>query len=88
MLTKGMATDWARHGLQVNALAPGYFKTELNAALVADPAFTAWLEKRTPAGRWAGVEELIGAAIFLSSDASSFVNGHILHVDGGITASL
>lgn len=88
MLTKGMATDWARHGLQVNALAPGYFKTELNAALVADPEFTGWLEKRTPAGRWADVSELIGAAIFLASDASSFVNGHILHVDGGITACL
>lgn len=88
MLTKGMATDWARHGLQVNALAPGYFRTELNAALTANPEFTAWLEKRTPAGRWADVEELIGAAIFLASDASSFVNGHILHVDGGITASL
>ena len=88
MLTKGMATDWARHGLQVNALAPGYFKTELNAALTTNPEFTAWMEKRTPAGRWADVEELIGAAIFLASDASSFVNGHILHVDGGITASL
>ena len=88
MLTKGMATDWAGHGLQVNALAPGYFKTELNAALTTNPEFTAWLEKRTPAGRWADVEELIGAAIFLASDASSFVNGHILHVDGGITASL
>lgn len=88
MLTKGMAADWARHGLQVNAIGPGYFKTELNAALVADPAFTAWLEKRTPAGRWATVDELIGAAIFLASDASSFVNGHVLYVDGGITASL
>ena len=88
MLTKGMATDWARYGLQVNAIGPGYFNTELNAALVANPEFTAWLEKRTPAGRWAEVEELIGAAIFLASDASSFVNGHVLYVDGGITASL
>ncbi|KLK92349.1 gluconate 5-dehydrogenase [Microvirga vignae] len=88
MLTKGMATDWARHGLQVNALGPGYFKTELNAALVADPHFSAWLEKRTPAGRWGNMDELIGAAVFLASDASSFVNGHILYVDGGITASL
>ena len=88
MLTKGMATDWARHGLQVNALGPGYFKTELNAALVADPDFTAWLTKRTPAGRWADVHELIGAAVFLASDASSFVNGHVLYVDGGITACL
>jgi gluconate 5-dehydrogenase len=88
MLTKGMATDWARYGLQINAIGPGYFNTELNSALVANPDFTAWLEKRTPAGRWAEVEELIGAAVFLASDASSFVNGHILYVDGGITASL
>jgi gluconate 5-dehydrogenase len=87
-LTKGMATDWARHGLHCNAIAPGYFDTPLNAALVADPAFTAWLEKRTPAGRWGRVEELVGACVFLASDASSFVNGHVLYVDGGITASL
>ncbi|TPK38269.1 SDR family oxidoreductase [Mesorhizobium sp. B2-5-4] len=87
-LTKGMATDWAKHGLQCNAIAPGYFETPLNAALVADPAFSAWLEKRTPAGRWGKVEELVGACVFLASDASSFVNGHILYVDGGITASI
>lgn len=87
-LTKGMATDWARYGLNCNAIAPGYFDTPLNAALVADPDFTAWLEKRTPAGRWGRVEELVGACVFLSSDASSFVNGHVLYVDGGITASL
>lgn len=87
-LTKGMATDWARHGLQVNAIAPGYFDTPLNEALVNDPEFSAWLEKRTPAGRWGNVEELVGACIFLSSAGSSFVNGHTLYVDGGITASL
>ena len=87
-LTKGMATDWAKYGLQCNAIAPGYFDTPLNAALVADPAFSAWLEKRTPAGRWGQVEELVGACVFLASAASSFVNGHILYVDGGITASL
>jgi gluconate 5-dehydrogenase len=87
-LTKGMATDWAKHGLNCNAIAPGYFDTPLNAALVADPTFSDWLEKRTPAGRWGQVEELQGACIFLASDASSFVNGHILYVDGGITASL
>jgi gluconate 5-dehydrogenase len=87
-LTKGMATDWARHGLQCNAIAPGYFDTPLNAALVADGEFCAWLEKRTPAGRWGKVEELVGAAVFLASPASSFVNGHTLFVDGGITASL
>jgi gluconate 5-dehydrogenase len=87
-LTKGMATDWAKHGLQCNAIAPGYFDTPLNAALVADPEFSAWLEKRTPAGRWGNVDELVGACVFLSSAASSFVNGHTLYVDGGITASL
>ena len=87
-LTKGMATDWAKYGLQCNAIAPGYFDTPLNAALVADKDFTSWLEKRTPAGRWGEVNELIGACIFLSSGASNFVNGHTLYVDGGITASL
>ena len=87
-LTKGMATDWARHGLQCNAIAPGYFETPLNAALVADPEFTAWLSKRTPAGRWGNVEELVGAAVFLASPSASFVNGHTLFVDGGISASL
>lgn len=87
-LTKGMATDWAPLGLNCNAIAPGYFDTPLNAALVADPEFSAWLEKRTPAGRWGRIEELVGAAVFLSSPASSFVNGHTLFVDGGITACL
>jgi gluconate 5-dehydrogenase len=75
-LTKGMA------------IAPGYFDTPLNAALVADPEFSEWLAKRTPAGRWGNVDELVGAAVFLSSAAASFVNGHTLYVDGGITASL
>lgn len=87
-LTRGMCIDWARHGLQINAIAPGYFKTPLNQALVDDTAFSAWLETRTPAGRWGNVSELIGAAVFLASDASSFINGHTLYVDGGITVSL
>lgn len=87
-LTKGMATDWAKHGLQCNAIAPGYFDTPLNAALVADPEFSAWLANRTPAGRWGKTEELIGACVFLSSGASSFVNGHVLYVDGAISVSL
>lgn len=87
-LTKGMATDWAQHGLQCNGLAPGYFDTPLNAALVNDPEFSAWLEKRTPAGRWGNVEELVGTCIFLSSNASSFVNGTTIFVDGGISACL
>ena len=87
-ITKGMATDWAKYGIQCNAIAPGYFDTPLNAALVSDSEFTAWLQKRTPAGRWGKVHELVGASIFLSSAASNFVNGHTLYVDGGITASL
>ena len=87
-LTRGMATDWAKHGLQINAIAPGYFETPLNQALVDDPAFSEWLAKRTPAARWGKVEELVGAAVFLACDASSFVNGHTLYVDGGITASI
>ncbi|MBO9127201.1 MULTISPECIES: SDR family oxidoreductase [unclassified Rhizobium] len=87
-LTRGMCTDWAKYGLQINALAPGYFKTPLNQALVDSQEFSAWLEKRTPAGRWGDVDELVGAAVFLSSQASSFVNGHTLYVDGGITTSL
>jgi gluconate 5-dehydrogenase len=88
MLTKGMAIDLGKYGIQVNGLGPGYFKTELTQTLVDDAAFTAWLSNRTPAGRWGEVNELAGAAIFLASDAASFVNGHILYVDGGITASL
>ncbi len=88
MLTKGMAIDWGKHGIQVNGLGPGYFRTELNKALVEDATFSGWLATRTPTGRWGEVEELGGAAIFLASDASSFVNGHILYVDGGITSSL
>ncbi|MBD1553975.1 glucose 1-dehydrogenase [Pseudomonas sp. C2L11] len=88
MLTKGMAIDWGPHGLNVNGIGPGYFKTELNAALVADDAFSSWLVQRTPSRRWGNVEELAGAAVFLASDAASFVNGHVLYVDGAITASL
>ncbi|WP_326543213.1 glucose 1-dehydrogenase [Pseudorhodoferax sp.] len=88
MLTKGMAIDWGRHGIQVNGLGPGYFKTELNQALVADAAFSDWLVGRTPSRRWGELDDLTGAAIFLASDAARFVNGHILYVDGGVTASL
>ncbi|MBL8344380.1 MAG: SDR family oxidoreductase [Rubrivivax sp.] len=88
MLTKGMAIDWGPHGLQVNGLGPGYFKTELNQALVDNPEFTQWLVNRTPSRRWGDVQDLVGAAIFLASDASNFVNGHILYVDGGVTATL
>jgi gluconate 5-dehydrogenase len=87
-LTKGMAADWARHGLNCNAIAPGYMKTPLNAALSSDRAFNAWLEKRTPAGRWGSPEELVGACVFLTSEAASFVNGQVIYVDGGLTAAL
>jgi gluconate 5-dehydrogenase len=85
-LTRGMCADWARYGLQVNAIAPGYFATPMNQALVTDAAFDAWLRARTPSGRWGRVEELQGAAIFLASAASDFVNGQILYVDGGVSA--
>ena len=88
MLTKGMAIDWGQHGIQVNGLGPGYFKTELTDALVKNQEFTQWLVGRTPSRRWGDVEDLVGAAVFLSSDASNFVNGHILYVDGGVTATL
>ena len=87
-LTKGMTADWAGYGLNCNAIAPGYFKTELNAALVADEQFTVWLEERTPAGRWGEVSELVGTAVYLASPASSFVNGQIIYVDGGLTATV
>ncbi len=88
MLTKGMAIDWGQHGINVNGLGPGYFKTELTDALVKDEQFSAWLIGRTPSRRWGNVEDLTGAAVFLASDASNFVNGHILYVDGGVTATL
>jgi gluconate 5-dehydrogenase len=87
-LTKGMAIDWGKYGINVNGLGPGYFKTELTKALVHDEKFTAWLTGRTPSGRWGEVSELGGAVVFLASDASTFVNGHILYVDGGVTATL
>ena len=86
MLTKGMCADWACHGIQANALAPGYFETEMNRALVADARFSEWLCARTPAGRWGRLDELKGAAIFLASEASDFVNGQIIYVDGGLTS--
>ncbi len=88
MLTKGMAIDLAPHGLRVNGIGPGYFRTELTSALVADEKFNAWLMNRTPARRWGEVEDLAPVAVFLASDAARFVNGHILYVDGGVTATL
>ncbi len=88
MLTRAMCVEWAPFGISVNAIGPGYFATELNAELVADATFDAWIRARTPAGRWGDVEELVGAAIFLASDAASFVNGQVLYVDGGVLAGL
>ncbi len=85
-LTRGMAADLARHNIQVNAISPGYFATEMNKALVEDEEFSAWVTRRTPAARWGSVEELSGALLFLSSEASSFVSGQNIFVDGGMTA--
>ncbi|MFC4904281.1 SDR family oxidoreductase [Kocuria oceani] len=86
MLTKGMAADLARYNIQVNAISPGYFATEMNQALIEDEAFNAWVVDRTPAQRWGRVEELVGTLIYLCSDASSFVSGHNVLVDGGMTS--
>ena len=85
-LTKGMATDWGKYNIQVNGLGPGYFVTEMTQPLVDDEKFDSWLRGRTPANRWGDPQELIGAAVFLASKASSYVNGHILYVDGGMLA--
>ncbi len=86
MFTKGLCADLAPYGVQANAIAPGYFATELTRALVDDATFSAWVRGRTPAGRWGRTDDLVGAAVFLSSSASDFVNGQTLFVDGGMTA--
>jgi len=88
LLTQAMCADWARHGIQANGIDPGYFRTDINAALQADERFDAWLRTRVPAGRWGDPEELAGAVVFLASRASDFVNGQILYVDGGLLAVL
>ncbi len=85
MLTLGMCADWAPYGLCVNGIGPGYFITDLTRPLSEDPEFDAWLRRRTPAGRWGELEELIGAVVFLAAPASSFVNGQIIYIDGGIS---
>lgn len=88
MLTKNMATEWAKHNLQVNAIGPGYYITELTKALQQDEKFNSFIINRTPAARWGHPHELVGAAVFLASDASNFVNGQVIYVDGGILATL
>jgi gluconate 5-dehydrogenase len=86
MLTKAMCAEWARYNIQVNGIGPGYFKTELNRALYTDAAFDEWVRKRTPAGRWGELDELIGICVLLASPASSFINGQVIYIDGGLTA--
>ncbi|WP_456269237.1 glucose 1-dehydrogenase [Kushneria sp. AK178] len=86
MLTKGMAADLARFDIQVNCISPGYFKTDMNTALWQDEAFNSWVENRTPAQRWGNVQELVGTLLYLCSDASSFVSGQNIFVDGGMTS--
>jgi gluconate 5-dehydrogenase len=86
MLTQMMAAEWAGHGIQANAIGPGYMTTDMNQALIDNPTFNAWVKGRTPSGRWGRPEELIGVAVFLASEASTYVNGQIIYVDGGMTA--
>jgi len=88
MLTRAMAVEWAGRGVQVNAIGPGYFATEMTRPLVEDEAFDAWVRRRTPAARWGDPEDLVGPAVFLASAASDFVNGQMLYVDGGVLAAL
>jgi gluconate 5-dehydrogenase len=88
LLTRAMTAEWAEHNIQANAIGPGYMVTEMNKALTDNPAFDAWVKARTPAKRWGQPQELVGAALFLASNASNFVNGQIIYVDGGILAVL
>jgi len=88
MLTRGMATEWARYNIQSNAIGPGYFKSEMTKSLYENKEFDEWLCKRTPANRWGNPDELIGTLIYLASSASNFINGQLIFVDGGITACI
>ena len=88
MLTRAMALEWGKYNIQVNGIGPGYFDTEMNKALVNDPEFDAWIKSRTPMGRWGNTIELVGTAVFLAAKASSFVNGQIIYIDGGILATI
>ena len=87
-LTRGMAVELAPHNIQVNAIAPGYFATEMNRALLDNAEFTAWVNKRTPAGRWGEPAEIAGLAVFLASSASDYVTGQMLVIDGGMSVAL
>jgi len=88
MLTRGMCVDWAKYNIQINAIGPGYFVTEMTQKLKDDPDFDTWICGRTPAGRWGNPKELLGALLFFSSRASDFINGQLMFVDGGITAAI
>lgn len=88
MLTKGMAAEWAKDGIQANAIGPGYMLTDMNEALINNPQFDAWVKGRTPAARWGKPEELVGTAVFLASSASDYVNGQMIYVDGGMLSVL
>jgi gluconate 5-dehydrogenase len=87
-LTRGMAVELAPHGIQVNAIAPGYFATEMNRALIDNAEFNAWVCKRTPAGRWGKPDEIAGLAVFLASSASDYMTGQMLVIDGGMSVAL
>ena len=87
-LTRGMAVELAPMGIQVNAIAPGYFATEMNRALIDNAEFNAWVCKRTPAGRWGQPDELAGLAVFLASASSDYMTGQMLVVDGGMSVAL
>jgi len=87
-LTRGMAVELAPHNIQVNAIAPGYFATEMNRALLDDPQFDAWVKKRTPAGRWGNPAEIAGLAVFLASSAADYITGQMIMIDGGMSVAL
>ncbi|MEZ5845372.1 MAG: SDR family oxidoreductase [Geminicoccaceae bacterium] len=88
LLTKSMAAEWAQHGIQANAIGPGYMLTEMNEALTSNPEFDAWVKSRTPTGRWGRPDELVGTAIYLASRASDYVCGQLIFVDGGMISVL